>query len=897
MVRTIFSQYLLSIIVCYSTTAQTPVPDTLSVQNSSKNPQRTSALPSESRVRKLARATRIAGESPTIDGNLGDPAWSQGEALSDFVQREPREGADPTEKTEVIFLFDDDALYVGARMYDKNPAALRAGATRRDELGFAEALKVSLDTYLDRKTAFNFGVSVAGVRRDFYNPIDDEVKQRDAGYNPVWEAKALIDSLGWIAEMRIPFSQLRFNDKEHYVWGMNLNRYIPARNEDLYWALRKNREAGWSSVFGDLVGISNIRPTSRVEALPYLASEATLRGAPNAQNPFDSGHNIVTRIGGDIKMGLGPHMTLDATVNPDFGQVEADPAVVNLTAFETVFAERRPFFVEGNRLLSNTGQAYFYSRRIGAPPHGTISGSFVDVPTNSTILGAAKTSGRFNSGLSIAALSALTGKETARSYNLSSGLESSAEVEPTTVYGAVRAEQEFGKEVSTAGAVLTSVYRPMDASNPMLQLLVRNALTGGGNFNLRFDSGTYELTGDAGFSYVKGDPQAIRRVQSSSARYFQRPDAIYEHLDTTRTSLSGYTATLALNKNAGDTWLWGLSLSTKSPGFELNDFGQLSTADNLDFSANVHYRDVVPSEFYHSYDIGLTLKSGWNYEGIRKLASADFSARYTWKNFWRTTLGGSYAPRVLSDNLTRGGPLMAKPSTQAVSFSVASGVTARTALSLNLSTGRDELGGWSYSVSGAVAPKPGQVWEFSVTPLYERLVSSRQYVSTLSDGRPETYSKRYIFAFIERSTLSLQFRLTYNFDPDISLELYAEPFAASGRYFDFGELRSAGALELRSYGTDGTAFVRKADGSAQVTDGTKSFTISNRDFNVRSFRSNLVFRWEWRLGSTLYLVWQQNRMNSSPTGELVNPSGLWQTIETVGDNIVALKISYWLSVD
>lgn len=842
-------------------------------------------------------AVRIVGESPVINGIPDDSAWKLAEPITEFWQREPKEGTPATERTEVVILYDEHALYVAARMYSKNPSAIGAAATRRDQLGYAETMIINLDTFFDRKTSYSFGVTAAGVKQDYYHPIDEEIKSREVGFNPVWEAKTAFDSLGWTAEMRIPFSQLRFNERSIQTWGVNLNRYIPSRNEDTYWRLRRNKDTGWASLFGELVGIERVKTSSRIEVLPYTAGSATITGARNPENPFDDGTNVKPRAGTDLKMGLGPNLTLDATINPDFGQVEADPAVVNLTAFETVFAERRPFFVEGNKLLSNTGPVYFYSRRIGAAPHGTLSGSFVDIPMSTAIMGAAKVSGRFASGVSLAALSALTAKEMGHAHDLNSRSQRSTEVEPLTSFNVVRLEQEFGQTVSFAGITLTGVRRFIRSDGTLRSLLPQQALTGGGNWNLRIDRGKYEFSGDIGFSSISGTKEAISRIQGSSARYFQRPDATYAQLDSSRTVISGYTARLMYSKNGGDHWLWYVSGNVESPGFELNDLGRITSVDDIEWSANLRYRETQPSRLFHNYDIGLTINTAWNFEGVRQLLNGVWSARVTWKNFWRTTIEYSYRGRAFSDDLTRGGPMMATGSGSSIAVTASSGVTSRTRLSLTTVYGTDELGGWKYELSGSVAPRPGDQWDFTITPRYTYGVDSRQYVASLSGGRPATYGRRYVFSFIERSSVSLQFRFNYNFHPDVSLELYAEPFAASGRYYDLGELSIPRSRDLLLYGTGGTTATRRSDGSFLITDGEQSFVVPNRDFTIRSFRSNLVFRWEWRLGSTLYLVWQQNAERRERVGEVLTGSSIIDSFSGVKDNTIGLKVSFWLPAD
>jgi len=363
--------------------------------------------------RHRADAVRVADGAIRVDGRLDDAAWPDVPALTDFVQKEPVEGSPANDRMEVRFAYDNAALYVGARM--SSAAPIQAPMDRRDNGDQAEHFGVFLDTYLDRRTASAFGVTAAGVRLDEYFGSDNDEGESD--YDPVWVARTSIDERGWTAELRIPFSQLRFTDRDPQVWGLNVKRWIPSRNEEVYWALVRRTEEGWASRFGDLHGISGIRPSRRIELLPYVASGSHVFGDPTPGNPFTDSVDVDGRLGLDAKVGIGSNLTLEATVNPDFGQVEADPAEVNLSAFETFFTERRPFFLEGINLLNNQDDNWFYTRRIGAAPAGRAPGDFVDYPATSTILGAAKLTGRLQSGTSIGMLGAVTGEEFARTFS------------------------------------------------------------------------------------------------------------------------------------------------------------------------------------------------------------------------------------------------------------------------------------------------------------------------------------------------------------------------------------------------------------------------------------------------------------------------------------------------
>ena len=852
---------------------------------------------------KTARATRIVGPAPRIDGELDDPAWQHAAVISDFVQKIPVEGAEPSVATEVRILYDDHALYVGARMRRSDPNAIRTSITRRDGDSDAEVFTVSLDPYLDRRTAFSFSISSGGVRGDAYHSQDSEDSGRETQFDPIWNARARVDGEGWTAEMHIPFSQLRFNAGAEQTWGLELTRNIADKSERMQWVLIPVSAAGFASNFGRLEGISGIPPTRRLELMPYVAGDLTYRANVSARNPFDD--KFGGRVGGDLKYGLGPNLTLDATVNPDFGQVEADPAVVNLTAFETVFDERRPFFIEGNELLTGRGQSFigrptwFYSRRIGAAPRRVPPGHFVDMPTNTTILSAAKVTGRLASGLSVGALAAVTPREYARTFDTTNVVRDRIAVEPPSSFGVLRLQQEFGSQQSNVGLSMTHVNRWLDDGGELEALLPSSAVTGGVDWKLRYMQGMYEVTGWVGGSRVAGSADAIARLQRSSAHYFQRPDQDHVELDPTRTSLSGVSASLRADKNAGRFTLWGIQLSTRSPGFDINDAGQMRSGDDIDFNADIQLRDTKPNKYVRFFNFGTSTVAGWNYGRTQQYLRFNQTAQATLHNFMRLNARVTLHRRSQSDDLTRGGPLMGTPNGYAVFGQVLSRPNVPTTWNARTEYYHDEFGGWRWDAGAGLSIRPASQWQASVDPTYSRSVDGRQYVTTRSDGSAVTFGQRYIFSYLERSTLSARFRLNYAFTPNFTVEAYAEPFAASGRFYDFGELPEPESRSLRTYGESGTGttIVKDASGVSTVTDGAASFTIPALDFNRLSFRSNLVLRWEWLPGSTAYLIWQQSRLDETRAGRLINPNDLWDATQVAGDNVFVVKVSYWLGVN
>ncbi len=808
--------------------------------------------------------------------------------------KEPRENEAVSLSTEVRFCYDEKAIYIGASMHHDDPSEIVSTLSRRDNSGNSERIIISLDTYGDRRTAYSFSVTADGVRTDYYHS-DDQEFSRDYSYDPVWEARVSRNGEGWTAEIRIPFSQLRFNENDEQHWGVNLNRYIPSRNEDQYWIVVPKSETGWSSRFGALTGIRGIAPTSRIELFPYVATDLTFRGARDPGNPLDKERVWGGNAGVDMKMGLGPNLTLDATINPDFGQVEADPATVNLSAYEIYYDERRPFFVEGSQLLKGNGPAYFYSRRVGGPPRLSADAPYSERPGNSTILGAAKVSGRLQSGFSLAALTALTSSEWVETWDPSTGTSGEAQIAPLSGYGVLRAMQEIGSGGSSAGLMLTGVKRDLQDAKAE-QMLTRNAVSGGADWKIRFDQGNYELNGFAGFSHIQGSAEAISLVQLSPAHYFQRPDATHVSFDPTRTSLTGYTASLSFSKNGGEHWLWGAGATAESPEFEINDTGRLQSSDDLETFAYLTYRETKPGGIFHAWSTEASEIVGWNFGGMHRFTNVNLVFTGTFRNFWTSAFSLNLAGRGLSDELTRGGPIMEAGAGINYYWSIHNNYADDFRWSGGISRFDDETGSWNFVIDGSFALRARGNLEFSFIPSFTRQISTRQFIGTFARQDDRTFGKRYVFGTIDHATLVSRFRVNYAFTPDLTLEVYMEPFASSGKYLAFGELGEVRGRDLRIYGTDGTTITRSEDDATYIVrDGDADpFTLPNPDFTVLSFRSNVVLRWEWLRGSTLFLVWQQNRSSYDSDGSIVGPREMLNSLDRPGDNFLALKISYWL---
>lgn len=841
---------------------------------------------------KIARAVRLS-RAPRVDGRLDDAAWSRLAPIADFVQQQPREGQAPTEATEVFIGYDDEALYVGARLHRKDPKALARAVTRRDGYGNSEKFTITFDPQMDRRTAVGFGVSVAGVRSDFRHTQDDDMRGRESQYDPVWTAATHEDASGWTAEMRIPFSQLRFPKAERQRWGLQMDRYMPDKNEDIQWAMIPPRETGYVSRFGTLEGLDGISPTRPVEFLPYMAGDATRRATATTANPLN--RPFAGRMGLDAKTALGSNLTLDATVNPDFGQVEADPAEVNLSAFETFFEERRPFFTEGSEMVRGNGAQYFYPRRIGAAPHGSATGDFVDVPRSSTILGAAKLTGRLPSRLSIGAVTAVTAAEQARVFRVDSGVTNTVQVEPRSAYGVLRLQQEIGRQASTIGASFSTVQRSVGSQPTLASLLTRESYFGGADWRIRFQQGKYAISGFVAGTYVAGDTASIRRLQVANSRLFQRPDRRDAIYDPRKTSMSGYSAQLRADKDAGRHVLWGAEVKLESPGFEMNDLGRLQSTDDIEYNADLQIRETTPGRYLQNWRLGFETRGAWNFEGTHQSNTWTQNSSATLRNFWNLNVRSTINLPSVDDAITRGGPYMGLPREFRQEFRVNNPYGAKTGWRLNGGYGVDEFGAWRRNVSGQITLRPSPRVSVSVEPTLQSGTEPRQYVTRIAGGT-RTYGNRYVFAFIDRTTISTKLRANYAFSPNLSLEAYAEPFVASGRYSRMGELSAARSRLLREYGTDGTTVTTDSVGTRKITDGASTFTISNRDFNILSFRSNMVMRWEWTPGSTFFLVWQQNRRTAEAFGDPARAIDLFRTTRANGDNFLAVKVSYWLPV-
>jgi hypothetical protein len=855
--------------------------------------------PAQQAGARLLHAVRIEGERPDVDGRLDEPIWEHAPVASGFVQREPDPGAAASQRTEVRILYDDQALYVAARLHDSRPDSIVGRLARRDENVYSDWFSIALDSYHDRRTAFVFATNPRGVKRDLM--LYDDTRE-DVGWDGVWDVATHRDSLGWSAEFRIPLSQLRFSPGAgERSWGVNFSRKIARRDELAYWSPVPPDAAGLVSVFGELRGLRDLRPPRRLEVQPYSVARLT-REPGTADDPYYRQNDLFGSAGADLRYGVTSDLTLTATLNPDFGQVEADPSEVNLSAFESYLEEKRPFFTEGSDIFQVGWPEIFHSRRIGRAPQGSAPDSavFSDTPEATTILGAVKLTGKIASGWSIGVLNALTAAEDVR-YVDAAGDEHRREVEPLTNYAVARVVRDFRGGQSAVGAIFTATNRRLE-DRDHVRLLRSSAYAGGLDARHRFGGGMYRITGSVLGSYIAGSDSAIARVQRASGHYFQRPDADHLQFDPGLTSLAGYMAKLGIGKIGGGHWRWSLSASATSPGFEINDLGFGLGADALYQRSMVGYEQFQPGRFFRRWTLNVGQVSEWSFGGERKDAAADAYFDYQLLNQW----GGSvwYMRHIggLTPTALRGGPALVYPGRHMGSFNLHS--DRRKPLTVQVGSFwevEDGTGSREIRPNLTVGLRPSDRVAFSLRPSVGWNRNTWQYVG----ARRFSGQTVYLLSRLDQTTTALTARLDYTFTPTLSLQLYAQPFGSAGEYSDFMEVKtprgerfadrfrifSPAEIAEKSATNHERRYEVDVDG-----DHTPDFTFANPDFNVRQLRSNAVLRWEYRPGSTLFVVWSQGRTDDTVEGDFSLRNDTQRLLEAPGTHTLLVKLSYWLGM-
>ncbi len=852
-------------------------------------------------VIRTCQAYHVNPGSPVIDGKLDDEVWQKHDWEDGFIQGEPYEGRDPSEKTSFKVLYDEKALYVAVRAHDSEPGKVERRLSRRDQRE-GDTVTVAIDSMYDRLTAYVFTVNAAGVKSDRIM-VNDGVNfgsgEMDMSWDPIWDAAAAKDDQGWTAEMRIPFSQIRFGNKDEQVWGFNVWRTLFRKEEVSYWQLIPRNASGFVHLFGDLRGLSGLKAPHQIELMPYsVGSLQSSRPVPG--NPYAKGSATGFRAGLDGKVGVTSDLTMNFTINPDFGQVEADPSVINLNAFETYFEEKRPFFVEGRNIFNYqimggdgdfSDDNLFYSRRIGRyPQYAPSVDGYLDIPQATTILGAFKLTGKTRSGLSIGILDGLTSRETAGYFD---GLKTSdIPVEPFTNYLAARVQQDFNGGTTIVGGMVTAVNRNLSDSD--LTFLHGQAYTGGLDFYHTWDKKNYFLSFKAVASRVQGTPEAILGTQMSPVHYFQRPDADYLSVDPGRTSLSGHGGDLEFGKIGGGHWLFMGGVTWRSPGLELNDIGYLRGGDVIMQFLWTGYQIYEPFGPFRSANIGFNEWAGWDFGGENIFRGGNVNLFTQLKNYWSVGAGVNFNLSGLSQTALRGGPLFRTAANRSIWFEVDTDTRQKVRL-VFMGQNSHRLNGdsnvWDWQPGLTIVPS--SALQLTLMPLYETNRNQLQYVATPAfEGQ-----NRYVMGTINQKTLGLTVRLNYSLSPDLSIQLYAMPFVSAGKYKDFKKVTEPRAQDYAQryalYGSalsyDATAGQYNVDENG---DGAVDYGFANPDFNFRQFRSNLVVRWEYTPGSTLYLVWSQGRTGFLADGLFDLGRDLGGLFDVHPDNVFLVKFSY-----
>ncbi len=837
-------------------------------------------------IPKKSHGATFTSSVPVIDGAIEDDAWQTGAWDGNFIQYQPENGAAPGQQTEFKVLFDDNNIYVAIKAYDTAVDSISRRISRRDNAD-GDFVGISFDSYHDLQTGFVFVVNAAGVKNDFIWAGDGQIE--DDTWDPVWFTEAKVYDWGWAAEIKIPLTQLRFRISDGGIWGLEVFRQLFRNQELSVWQYIDRNSSGLVHNFGEMTGLSGIKPRKQADITPFVVGSLE-KFEKEDGNPFATGTGRKINSGLDAKFGVTNNMTLDLTVNPDFGQVEADPSVVNLTAYETFYEEKRPFFIEGKNITSlKTGigdgdvgyDNLFYSRRIGRSPHlevETEENEFVRTPRVTPIISAAKITGKTPDGLSIGVLEAVTAEGKAEIDSL--GERSWQTVEPLTNYFISRVKKDYNGGKTVIGGGYTNTHRFLGGTG--IDDIVKNANTAGIDFTQYFGKDRkWFMSTTAAASNLTGSTMAIEDLQRSSVHYYQRPDADYVEVDPTRTSLNGFGGNIQGGK-AGGHWNFMFFGLMKSPGFDLNDLGYVQSADALMTGLWSAYRFDKPFSIFRQIRPNANFWTGWDFGGTHLFTGGNLSIYTEFKNLWSTSIGANYEGKSLSNTLLRGGPSMLSPSDLSwfASFSTNSSKMIYGSLWINGGKGGEESAK-SFSSGFNLTAKPGQSFSITLSPSYSKNRNVIQYVSHIQDN------DRFILSQIDQQVVSMSVRLNYNITPELTIQYWGQPFLAAMDYSKFKVVtnpRAENLAERYHIFTDSEIQFDAGNNIYNVIEGTDQYSFDNPDYNYDQFLSNLVARWEFSPGSTLYFVWSQTRNYNDSSGSF--------SLEQNLDNLYSEKKPY-----
>ncbi|MBL7885537.1 MAG: carbohydrate binding family 9 domain-containing protein [Flavobacterium sp.] len=800
-----------------------------------------------------------SSESPIIDGILNDKSWDVVEWAGDFIEHEPDQNTEPSEQTKFKIIYDKNFIYFAFRCYDKDPKKIVKRLSRRD--GFeGDWIEVNIDSYNDKRTGFSFTSSVSGVKGDEF--ISNNGNNWDGSWNPIWYLKTNIDEEGWTAEVKVPLSQLKFGNNPEQVWGLQVQRRFFRAEERSTWQRIPQDAPGWVSEFGELKGLVNIEPQKQIEIQPFFASQ--LNTYPKEEgNPFRDGSNTKINGGLDAKIGITNDLTLDLTINPDFGQVDADPAAIALDGFQIFFEERRPFFVENKNIFdyrfADNPDNLFYSRRIGRSPQGRVNASnneYVDRPTNTTILGAAKFSGKTKNGWSLGILESLTDKEYATIDT--NGAQRQELVEPLTNYFVGRAQKDFNNRNSFIGGIFTATNRNLQGEE--LNFLRKSAYSAGLDFQHNWKKRKYFFSGNIVASRVEGSKESITATQFNLTHLFQRVDASHVDIDPNRTSLTGTGGRFEIGKSSVGHWRYRGILIWRSPELELNDVGFLRQADELRQYAFLSYQTLKPFGKFRKINTEFTQFSSYDFEGNFNRMQYEIGSYANFKNNWGINGSLVYKPIIYSNTILQGGPRFRFSEEFLKNIFINSDSRKKVSFRAGIVHSQGKEDSYSYlEYDFGVQYQPINSFTISLNPNYSINKNKTQYVTEAIFGA----DARYITADLAQKTLSATVRLDYTINPNLTIQYYGQPFISNGNYSSFNRVINPTADKysdrIASYTSNQIGFNSIDDGYDidENTDGVVDYSIGNPNFSQVSFNSNLVVRWEYIPGSEIFLVWSQ----------------------------------------
>jgi hypothetical protein len=839
---------------------------------------------------RIYNTARLTTEKPEIDGVLNDDCWQTGEWAGDFVQWIPNEGAKASQPTKLKVLYDDKNVYIAIRAYDSEPDKIDRKAGRRDEF-IGDIVGVCFDSYHDHRTGFEFDVTAAGQKCDamLSNPSSS-----DLNWNAVWSGKTAAEDSAWTVEIEVPLSQLRYSADEEQVWGMHCWRWINRLQEESDWEPQSSTGPGMLYLFGDMHGIHGLKKSRRIEIMPYGLGKLNTFKKDEA-NPFaNKGYNLTGNVGLDAKIGLTSNFTVDLTINPDFGQVESDPSVMNLTAFETFYEEKRPFFLEGANIFKFDfdDDIIFYSRRIGHMPSykpDLKAGEYLDFPDNTTIINAEKFSGKTSKGLSIGIIHSIASVEHATLSTQGAG-KTNFTAEPLTNYLVARLQKDINQSNTMIGGIFTSTNRFI--KDDYLKYLNREAYTGGFDLLHYWKDKEYYIDSKFTGSLIKGETDAITELQKASARYYQRPDADYLDFDTTLTQLSGFGGKIKIGKGSKGLWRYSAEVSWRTPGFDLNDIGYMQTSDQIMEENNISYFVNKPVSIFRTYSVGLYQENLWNF-GMQHLTSgAGLNVYLEFLNKWAVSPSVNYFSSGPDTRILRGGPAMITPGYWSGSFYARTDGSRKLFFSINNSFSKAYNNRiTAYSVEPGLTAQLFSSLRLSLNLNYAANIDQLQYVPT----EEVSTSYRYILGKVDQETLGLTFNVDFIISPEISLQYYGSPFASVGKFSDFKNVTNP-MDETYHNRYELISDITLVGDNYHIDENGENYTFKNPDFNFYQFRSNLVFRWEYRPGSQLYLVWSNDKT------EYLNP-GSYGLNDMAGrisgaspNNIFLIKFNYWFSL-